>query len=157
MKEKEVKKLLISFSSKFEFDTERFFGAKPRIELAETQVADILIVNGKPLLARSNGILYPTLILDGLPAFLPKIVVDMGAVSHVCNGADVMAPGVVHIKGNFDEKDLLLIMDERYKKSLAIGISLFNSKTMKTLKRGKIAKNIHYVGDKLWNIIKSFA
>ena len=136
-------------------DAERFFGSKPRIELTEAQAAEVLLINGKPLLARLCGRLLPTLAFDKLLSLLPKIVVDTGAVPHVCNGADVMAPGVVRVHGDFNENDPILIVDERHGKSLAIGVALFSSQTVKSLKQGKVVKNVHYVGDKLWNLVKT--
>jgi len=78
----------------------------------------------------------------------------MGAVPYVCKGADVMAPGVVNINGEFKENDLLLVVDERHGKPLALGIALFNAQAMKNVKHGKIVKNIHYVGDKLWKALR---
>lgn len=154
LKKKETTQLLTDFSRRLKMDVVELLGSKPRIERAETKVAEIFIVNSRPLLARSGGVLFPTLIFKGIFPFLPKLVVDKGAVSHICNGADVMAPGMVRIKGSFDENDLLLIVDEQYEKPLAIGEVLFNLQAVGTLKRGKIAKNIHYVGDKLWGHIK---
>ena len=130
------------------------FGGKPRVEVTESQGIEVIYIDGKPLLAKLHEILVPTLIFDAVLALFPKIVVNMGAVPYVCNGADVMAPGVVRIEGDFKKDDFLLIIDERYGKSLGIGTSLFDSQTMKGLKQGKVAKNIHYVGDKLWNFIK---
>jgi len=154
LKEGEARRLLLDFSREFKVDAERFFGSKPQIELAEAQAAEVLLINEKPILARLRGRLMPTLAFDELLSLLPKIVVDMGAVPHVCNGADVMAPGVVRIHGDFNENGLILVVDERHGKSLAIGIALFNSQTMRSLKRGKVVKNVHYVGDKLWNSLK---
>lgn len=136
-------------------DAERFFGSKPRIELTEAQAAEVLLINGKPLLARLCGRLLPTLAFDKLLSLLPKIVVDTGAVPHVCNGADVMAPGVVRVHGDFNENDPILVVDERHGKSLAIGVALFSSQTVRSLKQGKVVKNVHYVGDKLWNLVKT--
>jgi len=155
LKEKEAEQLLTSLSQKLNVNPYELFGPAPRIERAETQVAEIFFINGKPTMAKSNEMLFPTLRFEKLFAFLPKIVVDMGAVSHLCNGADVMAPGVVQIKGNFKEKDFLLVVDERYEKPLAIGVALVNSQVAKSLNHGKIAKNMHFVGDKLWNLLKS--
>jgi len=158
LKEKEAKQLLHNFSHKLKVNTEQLFGHNPHIELAETPVAEIVVINRKLLLARhSSGVLFPTLIFNGVFPFLPKIVVDMGAVPHICNGADLMAPGVVRIDGNFNENDLLLIVDEQHGKSLAVGVALFNSQAMKDLKHGKIVKNLHYVGDELWKFIKTSA
>jgi len=155
LKEKEATQLLLDFSKEFKVGAERFFGSKPRIELAQARVAEVLLINEKPLLARFCGRLLPTLAFDELLSLLPKIVVDMGAVRHVCNGADVMAPGVVRIHGDFNENDLILVVDERHGKSLAIGVALFNSQTMRGLKQGRVVKNVHYVGDKLWNLVKT--
>ncbi|MFQ5999407.1 MAG: DUF1947 domain-containing protein [Candidatus Bathyarchaeia archaeon] len=154
LKEKEVRKLLLDFHQRFKIDAEGLLGSKPRIEVNETEVAEIFIVNGKPLLAKSGGAFFPTLVFDEVFPFLPRIVVDMGAVPYVCKGADVMAPGVVSIEEDFKENDLLLIVDERHGKPLAIGAALFSSQAMANLKHGKIVKNIHHVGDKLWKVLK---
>ncbi len=156
LKEKEARKLLLDFSQRLKVDAEKLFESKPRVEVNETEVAEIFIINGKPLLARSGGALFPTLAFDEVFPFLPKIVVDMGAVPYVCKGADVMAPGVVSVDGDFKENDLLLIVDERHRKPLAIGAALFNSQTMKKMKHGKIVKNTHHVGSKLWNYLRKF-
>lgn len=154
LKEKEARKLFLDFSQRLKVDAERLFGPRPRVEVNETEVAQIFIVDGKPLLAKSGEALFPTLTFYEVFPFLPRIVVDMGAVPYVCDGADVMAPGVVSIEGDFDENDLLLIVDERHGKPLAIGAALFNSQAIKNLKHGKIVKNVHHVGDKLWKALK---
>ena len=155
LREKEARRLLLEFSEKIGCVTEKTFGHKPRIEAVETQGIEFLFVDGKPLIARLDGIFFPTLIFSEAISFLPKIVVDMGAVPYVCNGADIMAPGVRKITGDFKENDFLLIIDERYGKPLAVGIALFNSQNMKKIERGKIVRNIHYVGDKIWSFIKN--
>jgi len=154
LKEKEARKLLLDLNQRVGVDAERLLGSKPSIEVNETEVAEIFIVNGKPLLAKSGSAFFPTLVFDEVFSFLPRIVVDMGAVPYVCKGADVMAPGVVDIEGRFKENDLLLIVDERHGKPLAIGVALFDSQAMKTQRHGKIVKNIHHVGDKLWDALK---
>ena len=111
LKEKEVTKVLNS-SPGLKMGIEELLGSKPRIEIQETEKVEIFIIHGDPLLARSAAQLFPTLLFKEIFRFLPKIVVDMGAVSHVCNGADVMAPGVVDIRGDFKKNDLLLVLDE---------------------------------------------
>ena len=156
LKEKEARKLLLDFSQRLKTDVEQLLGSKPRIEVNETEAAEIFILNGKPLLARSDGEFFPTLAFEEAFPFISRIVVDMGAVPYVCKGADVMAPGVVSVKGEFEENDLLLVIDERHSKPLAIGVALFNSQAMKNMKHGKIVKNIHHVGDKLWNYLRDF-
>ena len=155
MKEKESKTFLHDASNIFHSDLEQLLGKKMRIEINETENAEIFFFNGKPLVARSNGDLFPTLSFQELFSVFPKIVVDMGAVPYVCKGADVMAPGIVSVKGDFEENDIVIVIDERHSKPLAVGLALLGSENIKTVKGGKIVKNLHYVGDKLWDALKS--
>jgi PUA domain protein len=155
LKSKDVKKFLQEVSKRLGADVEQFFGSKTRVEVNETETAELFIFDGRPLLARSNGELFPTLSFEELFPDLPRLVVDMGAVPYVCKGADVMAPGVRTIKGEFKENDLVLVVDERHGKPLAVGIALLSSEEMKTVKGGKTVKNLHYVGDKLWNHLRA--
>lgn len=155
MKEKEAKKFLIEVSETLGTDIEQFLGSKMRVEVNESEAAEIFIFDGKPLLARTDGHLFPTLAFEELLPLMPKIVVDMGAVPYVCKGADVMSPGVVSINGEFKENDVLLVVDERHGKPLAVGVALFSSEDMKGVSRGKTVKILHFVGDKLWNSLKS--
>jgi len=155
LKEKEAKRFLLEVSKTLGTNIEQLLGSKTGVEVNETENAEIFFFNGRPLLARSNGVLFPTLYFEELFSVIPKIVVDMGAVPYVCKGADVMAPGVRAIKGEFEENDLILVVDERHGKPLAVGVALFGSEDMKALDSGKIIKNLHYVGDKLWNYLKT--
>jgi PUA-domain protein len=154
LKEKEAKRFLLEASKTLGIDIEQLLGSKTGVEVNETETADIFILNGRSLLAKSKGMLFPTLSFKELFSIIPKVVVDMGAVPYVCKGADVMAPGVVAIKGEFEEKELLLVVDERHGKPLAVGVALLSSETMKSVNVGKIVKNLHYVGDKLWNYMR---
>lgn len=154
LKEKEAKRFLLEVSKTLGTDIERLLGSKTGVEVNETEIAEIFFFDGRPLLARSNGVLFPTLYFEELFSIISKIVVDMGAVPYVCKGADVMAPGVRAIKGEFKENNLLLVVDERHGKPLAVGVALFGSEDMKALNSGKIVKNLHYVGDKLWNYLR---
>ena len=120
------------------------------LEEAEMEDGTIVYLSGDSIiLARRGDDLFPTLrspILDSLPS----IIVDMGAVPHICNGADVMAPGVVEVRGDFKAGDLVVVRDERHGKALAIGKALVDSGELRSLKRGKVVENLHYVGDRLW-------
>jgi len=155
LKEKEARQLLLDFSRKIGCAPEKMFGSKPRIEVVETSGVSFFFVDGKPLIAKLSDVLFPTLIFNRALSFLPQIVVDMGAVPYVCNGADIMAPGIRKITGEFKENDLLLIVDERYSKPLAVGVALSDSRGMRKIGHGKTVKNIHYVGDRIWSFIKN--
>ena len=83
---------------------------------------------------------------------LKKITVDMGAVKFVVNGADIMRPGIVEIEDGIMKNDFVAVVDVNNKKPLAVGIALYDAYEMKGMKNGKAVKNIHYVGDELWQV-----
>jgi PUA-domain protein len=112
----------------------------------------VYLLDGEALLARREGILFPTLIHPGLDE-LPSIVVDMGAIPYVCNGADVMAPGIVEVRGVFSEGGLVVIRDVTHGKALSVGVSLASSEEMREMRKGKALRNLHHVGDKIWQAI----
>ncbi|MDH5634476.1 MAG: RNA-binding protein, partial [Candidatus Bathyarchaeota archaeon] len=76
---------------------------------------------------------------------------------YVCNGADVMAPGIVGFEGDFGKDDFVVIVDERHRKPIAMTVAFFNSEEAKKLERGKVLKNVHYVGDNVWNLTKQLS
>jgi len=154
LREKEVIQLFNDFSQKLNIDVKQLFGAKTQVEVAEIQIAKIYFINNRPMVAVWKNVLLPTLLFQEALQVLPKIVVNMGAVPHVCNGADVMAPGVVRIERDYKPNDCVVITDERHNKPLAIAVALTDSQTARVLKHGKIAENMHYVGDNLWKQLK---
>ena len=94
--------------------------------------------------------------LDGVIKLQPKknyVVIDMGAIKYVTNGADVMAPGIVDADIDIIKDQQVWICDERNHKPLAIGIALVNGSEMIQKNSGKSIKVIHYVGDELWSFV----
>lgn len=85
---------------------------------------------------------------------LPSIAVDMGAIPHICNGADIMRPGIREINGPFERGAALLVKDVRFGKSIGICVAEASSEAMRTMSKGKAARNVHYVGDRFWEIVK---
>jgi len=154
LSEREATQLLDEFSQKLSLDIKQLLGRKTKIEVAETQTAKIFFVKNKPILAILNDTLLPTLLFEEALRLLSKIVVNMGAVPHICNGADVMAPGVVRIEKEYKTNNYVIVVDERHGKPLALAIALTDAPTALKMQHGKIAKNIHYVGDNLWNQLK---
>ena len=66
-----------------------------------------------------------------------------------------MGPGIRRVEGSFGEKELVVIVDEKHGKFLAVGRSLLASGELTATKKGKVVANIHYVGDPVWEVIKS--
>jgi PUA-domain protein len=149
LKDKEARHLLKEF-------TERFPSSEPTLRSVKT--VEELAVDGnliffldeRPFLLRTQAGLLPSLKFDELIDGLPKVVVDMGAVAHVANGAQIMRPGIRQFKGSFSKGDLVVIVDEKFDKAIALGAAEMDSESMKLVNKGRAILNLHYVGDELW-------
>ncbi len=82
---------------------------------------------------------------------IKKVTVDMGAVKFVVSGADVMRPGIVSFDEEIMKDKIVLVVDVTHKKPLAVGKMMFSGDEAKAMASGKVVKNLHYVGDKVWN------
>ena len=84
----------------------------------------------------------------------PHVLVDMGAVKFMCNGANVMRPGITSYS-EFDKEQVVCVIEESQHKFLAVGKSLVQSLEMETMEKGEVVKNMHYISDKYWEIGKT--
>jgi len=155
LKAKEARLLFEEVSERFKTDLNELFNNKVNVELVETSFAEIFLINDRPLLVKTEENFFPTLVFNEILALSPKVVVDMGAVPHICNGADVMAPGIVRCEGEFRRGNLVFVVDERHGKPLAVGKAIYDVSKLRTVTRGVVVKIIHFVGDNVWNFIKT--
>jgi PUA-domain protein len=155
LKAKQTKLILNDIADKLKINVEALFGSKASVEVVEADFGEIYLVNGKPLFFKVGGRVLPTLLFQEFALRAPKIVVDMGAVPYVCNGADVMAPGIRRVDGEFDEGDLVLVIDEKHGKPLALGESIYDAETARKTRTGVVVKTLHFVSDKAWNFVKA--
>ena len=142
MKRKAAKKLLEVLSPQFSNLT------AGKVETAVIEDKEVYLFYEKIEFVKDENGLYPFLSSQYVDS-LQKVVVDMGAIRFVCNGADVMAPGITEM-GDFKEGDLVVIRDVTHGKALAIGVANKSSADIEASKKGKVIRNIHFVGDKLW-------
>jgi len=122
------------------------------IDLSPTK--KVFLLDGKLILIETEGQLLPALINEGLLDLMPSVIVDMGALPHVCNGADIMAPGIIGVEGEFAAEMPVVVRDERHHKAIAIGRSLFDSSQFRKKKHGRMVKNLHFVGDDFWKTVE---
>jgi malignant T-cell-amplified sequence len=90
-----------------------------------------------------------------LSAF-PSVVVDMGAIRFVCNGARVTRPGIIRFDA-FGRGDLVTVKDEKYSKVLAVGRAIEDSATAIKSSKGYVIENLHHIGDDFWESYKEIA
>jgi PUA domain protein len=154
LRAREAEALLNKASEKLTINLEQILRAKANVELIQTEFAEIYLINNKPSLVKTGENVFPTLLFNEFLALLPKVVINMGAVPHVCNGANVMAPGIVRFEGEFRGGDFVLVVDEKYGKPMAVGEIIYNTDEAKKVTHGIVVRNVHFVGDKIWNFIK---
>ena len=157
IKEKAATELLKTLEARLKVRLADAFKEKKGIEVVSDLPNEVYLIDGKPVAAKSGGIVIPVLTYVDELQNLPRIVVDMGAVPRICSGADVMVPGISKVEGEFIKGDIVIIVDEKNRRPLAVGVSLVDSKLLKKLEKGKVIENHHYVGDKLWGLLKELS
>jgi len=124
-----------------------------KFEVVTTDEFKVIFAGGKQMFIEFDGELFPT--VRGALSLLPAnrvVAVDMGAVKFVVNGADVMSPGIVSADSSIQKDDLVVIVDEKHNKPLAIGRALISGDEMTESKTGKAVKSLSCVGDTLWDL-----
>lgn len=111
----------------------------------------LVFVNDECLFFYFEDKLVPSLRLLLRQDLLKIVVVDVPAVKFLVNGADVMRPGIVRIDESIEKGDFVCVKDENYSKPVCVCVALFSGSEMKAVSNGKVLKNIHYVGDAVWN------
>ncbi len=122
---------------------------KDRVELIEDELT-LLRINEVNAFFKLQERWIPTLRYLQTNIILKKVVVDMGAIKFLIGGADVMRPGIVEIDETITKDEVIVIVDINNKKPIAVGMALLSGTEMKAATSGKVIKNIHFVGDKIW-------
>ena len=152
LKKREIRIVEESLKERYALDIS--LPKKGRVERVSLKHTEIIVVEGRPWFFSSDDVGFvPTLHFLLEKQILKRIMIDMPAIRFITNGADVMRPGIVHIDEGIAEGEIVCIMDEQHHKPLAVGIALFSSEEMEALNSGKVIKNIHHVGDEIWNAV----
>jgi PUA domain protein len=63
-----------------------------------------------------------------------------------------MRPGIVEIDPAINVGESVCVVDKNHHKPLSVCEALFSGTDMQAMQKGKVLKNIHYVGDAMWKI-----
>lgn len=127
---------------------------KEGYEEVEDESVKLILHRGEPFVFfLPENLIVPHLkyLLKHGHCFLPKLVVDRGAVKPIASGADVMAPGIVRVEGEFREGELAVVVEER-SIPIAVARALFPIDAVLVMKKGKVAENLHHLGDRAWKL-----
>jgi len=152
VKKRKAKEILNKSKLKVDFDKIKTVKQASIIKIREI---NLLILNNIPLIFFNDDLNEFFPYVESYSYFkCPKIIVDRGAVAHILGGADVMAPGILSFD-SFTKDDVVIVFGESISKAIAVGKALLSSSKLKSIRRGKVVKNLHHMGDKLWKTLKS--
>lgn len=93
-----------------------------------------------------------------LPSLLPKAVVDRGAIKHIINGANVMAPGLLKqgsVYPAVEKGAYIAIYGEGMTCAMAVGTVAMGSSEVHEKKTGVAIELVTHLGDSLYNYKQS--
>ena len=150
LRRKEVRKLADELREALGVET---FGEEEAVDQGDTQRFQVVLFGNEAVgVVLAEG---PFLTVRGLLRWKPQkrfVSVDEGAIRFICNGADVMGPGITESDHGIGTGELVWVRDGKHHKPLAIGRALVSGGVMASKAPGKAVKNLHYVGDELWNL-----
>lgn len=127
---------------------------KPKTLILHEVDENTLLITSEDFTAiRIDKTYLPLLSETSLLEKFPRIIVDAGAIKFVCNGANVMRPGIRKYT-EFKKDDLVCVAEETHNKFLAVGKAIISSEEMPNITKGEVVKNLHYVSDKYWESAK---
>ena len=114
----------------------------------------LLVGNNLVAIQLAPDLIIPHLTQHELLNHFASVQVDMNAVKFVCNGANIMRPGITDFT-TFEESEIVLVKDQTHKKELAVCISLVDDVNGKKMEKGVVLNNVHHIGDVYWETKKT--
>ncbi len=84
----------------------------------------------------------------------PSVVVDEGAIKFLLNGADVMRPGIRKMEDWGEAGAIVVVKEAKKGRAIAVGLSTTSGSAASAMSKGSCLRNLHYVGDRYWNLHK---
>lgn len=114
----------------------------------------LLVGNNLVAIQLAPDLIIPHLTQHDLLNHFASVQVDMNAVKFVCNGANIMRPGITDFT-TFKESEIVLVKDQTHKKELAVCISLVDDVNGRKMEKGVVLNNVHHIGDVYWETKKT--
>ena len=114
----------------------------------------LLVGNNLIAIQLASDLIIPHLTQHEILNHFASVQVDMNAIKFVCNGANIMRPGITDFS-TFKESEIVLVKDQTHKKELAVCISLVDDENGRKMEKGIVLNNVHYIGDVYWEMKKT--
>jgi len=143
----------------YEIDLGSVLGKEEKMESIKTTERETYILrNGTAVFLESEKAYFPTVkMVHLLPDIVKRAVVDEGAIKHLVNGADVMAPGLLHKTSeylNVQEGDVVAVYGYEKKHALGVGVATMSSERVEEERNGVAIKMFSKLGDRAYEYPK---
>ncbi|MFW9915878.1 MAG: PUA domain-containing protein [Candidatus Thorarchaeota archaeon] len=103
------------------------------------------------LIKKQKQLFPPLRLIQSKSAQFPFVTVDNGAISHILNGANVFAAGIVK-HSSFKKGDVVLVNNQKGT-TLAIGLAALDSEGLERGQKdaGMVVSSLHHLHDEIWN------
>ncbi|KAI5189571.1 malignant T-cell-amplified sequence [Nematocida sp. AWRm77] len=142
--------------AQFDANLSVLLGKEEVLESIKTPEKETFILrNGIPIIHVESDRYVPLVkCVHMAPDMLTKVVVDEGAIKHLINGADVMAPGLLQTTSEYpsvSENDLVAIYGYGKTHALGVGVVVMSSSQVEEIRNGVAIKIVSRLGDKLYS------
>lgn len=143
----EIKKLNKELTKNFGIALE----AKAFLKCSKSEIGNVYSIN-EPLFVKTRDDIFPTVyLLASQKSCLPRILTNEFVIERMCNGADLMVPGIWKAD-KFDKGSIVQICLYSDLSVHAVGRALMCSDEVEKAQEGKAIQNIHFRGDGLFNL-----
>ncbi len=149
---KENKQLVVDLLNVLGEQAQTFFNKKDKLEKIKTDKGTFVVKEKKIWLFQWKNQFFPSIhCLRESKLLVHKVVVDVGAIKFVLNGADIMFPGIVYFDDVIEKGDFVVVREEKADTIIAVGISLISHKDFSKTNKGKAVRVINHLRDEIWN------
>ncbi|OAG31959.1 hypothetical protein NEDG_00434 [Nematocida displodere] len=140
--------------AQFDTDLSILLGKEESLEIVKfSNKVQYIFRNGIPIFLVEEKYVPTLKCVHIAPEIVKKVVVDVGAIKHLINGADVMAPGLLHTTSEYPsvtEGELVGIYGYGKDHALATGTVLMTQQQVEELRTGVAIKLGNHLGDSLY-------
>lgn len=141
--------------AQYEIDMTQLLRKEDVLESIKTTDKKVFILrNGVPIFILQHDRYIPTVkCVHLIPDIAKKVVVDVGAIKYLINGADVMAPGLLHRTSDYpavQENEVVSVYGYGKTHALGVGVVQMDNQQVEQIKSGVAIKMLSHLGDKTY-------
>ncbi|GAG97395.1 unnamed protein product [marine sediment metagenome] len=149
---KENKQLSTDLLNVLGEQAQTFFNKKDKLEKINTNKGTFVVKDKKIWFFQWKDQFLPSIhCLKESKLLVHKVVVDVGAIKFILNGANIMLPGIVYFDELIEKEDFVVVREEKADTIIAVGVSLISHEDFNKTNKGTAVRVINHLKDEIWN------